>query len=277
MPGGQSTNPFQSNNPYKLRRLNITWNDDRIWRMVVEVVKSKSLLHNDREDSCLADFKAKNTSSLPGHGEPKRDITTDVNCQNLQQISITKNKLFGIQSMEFVHEDGNTQVIRVSQDYLVEVYRKKAAKKFLKSSNEVKVLEDKKSKLKGKSSAVAKTELQELENKFEHLIEMHKEQIENDMGMLLIPEEQVYEVRQEIYKDNYLEFDFFPLDIKFNKNNLEDFIPGDLNKIEGNRDQRQESVPVQQPYQEPEETDCDVVSNNSDDVEVAGLGKDKGG
>jgi len=245
--------------------------------MVVEVVKSKSLLHNDREDSCLADFKAKNTSTLPGHGEPKRDITTDVNCQNLQQISITKNKLFGIQGMEFVHDDGNTQVIRISQDYLADVYRKKALKKFLKSANEVKVLQDKKDKLKGKSSAVAKTELQELENKFEHLIEMQKEQIENDMGMLLIPEEQVYEVRQEIYKDNFLEFDFFPLDIKFNKNNLEDFIPGDLNKIDGHPDQNQVSVPVQQAYQEPEETDCDVESNNSDDVEVAALGKDKGG
>lgn len=277
MPTGQSTNPFQSNNPYKLRRLTITWNPDRIWRMVVEVVKSKSNLHNDIEDSCLADFKAKNLNPLPNAGGDPREISTDVNCQNLKSIKITKNDLYGISKMEFVHEDGNVQMIELSTEYLLQVYRRKAEKKFFKNSQEIKDIEAAKQKMKSKSSQQAKIELMDLEKKLDKVIEEHRERSFIEERNLFQTSEQCYEVRQEITPGNYLEFDFFPLDIKFNKNNLEDFVPGDLNRID-EVDPRQESIiPAQLQQSTGEMEEEEALSDNSDDIEVSYLGKEKDG
>jgi len=79
-----------------------------------------------------------------------------------------------------------------------------------------------------------------------------------------------------------LEFDFFPLDIKFSKNNLEDFVPGELNRIDNERamgSRAGESQIVQQTRHpsEMEEEEEEAPSDNSDDVEVHGLGKEKDG
>ena len=61
--------------------------------MVAEVVKVKNLLHDNREESCLADFKARDLKPMDNSGGDLREIVTDVNCQNLKSIKIVKNHL----------------------------------------------------------------------------------------------------------------------------------------------------------------------------------------
>jgi hypothetical protein len=271
MPNGTS-NPYQSTNPYKLRRMTIHWNHDRIWKLATELVKTKCQLHDNREDSFTAEFAAKHQKPNMDLGGDAREILTDVNCEKLVSIKIVKNNLFGIERMDFVHEDNNVQVLEVNTDYLLEQFRRRCLKKFLKNSKEIKDIEADQANLKKKSSQQAKIELKQCDANKERIIEKQLAKDRAEEKELLESSTQIYEVRQEITPGNYLEFNFFPLDIKFNKHNLDCFNPGDLNRK--NPEPPREVEPESEPF-EPEMND--VKSEDSDDVEVHCLGKEKDG
>jgi hypothetical protein len=170
MPNGTS-NPYQSTNPYKLRRMTIHWNHDRIWKLGTELVKTKSQLHDNREDSFTAEFAAKHQKPNTDLGGDPREILTDVNCEKLVSIKIVKNNLFGIERMDFHHEDNNVQVLEVKTDYLLEQHRRRCLKKFLTNSKEIKDIQADQAALKKKSSQQAKIELKECDAKRDRIIE----------------------------------------------------------------------------------------------------------
>lgn len=119
----------------------------------------------------------------------------------------------------------------------------------------------------------------------ERIVEEQRERDMMEEKKLLEVTENLYEVKKEIENGNVLEFDFFPLDIKFNKTNLEDFIPGELNRIDeggnqvGNMSRAEMSVHQQTKLesQAEEVMEEQAPSDNSDDVEVHGLGREKDG